>query len=575
MENKIKEYIAGLFKDAPPTAETEEMQSEILRNTLDRYHDFIVEGKKPEIAYKKAVDQIGDVEKLLERQEDIKERRSLHQFDKASVLKAKHRQGLLMGTAVFLYINCVTPALFLGGAAADFLPSALLFVMIAAATGLVVYNQNTKLPKYTGIVLEAEEKDGFRKKSALRAALGVMLCILAVVPVILMESGGTGLLLICVGLGVGLLVYNKNSAVYETELVSLVNDDYAAWETSQDAAHRKLRVCRCIIWLAAAAFYLASNLLIWAWGVTWLIFLVALALSHAAKGLILTKDKTMVIVWSIAGVALTLVLAGGIFIGSSLIDFDGVNLNAGTVSYDHEELYSVGGAELSEEINALEINWPDGSITAEAYDGDTVQISEDGSGSENAELRYYLDGGRLIVQYCKSNMGVSGDVPHQKNLNIKIPRKTAEKLREIDISSTSGVVNLRGLGAENLTVDNISGGIDLQDMNIKTTQINTVSSDCNFSGVCDNMSFDSTSGSLNMTCGAQPSVLYSSTMSGNVYLVLPAETAGFTATLSSLSTDFETDFFTSVSGDGYVYGDGSGDFSLDTVSGKFSVMQQK
>ena len=107
MEKRIKEHIEELFADIPLTEETEEIKKQTMRKALDCYHDAVVEGKKPETACKKAIDQIGDVKLLVEHQNSISQRRADSVFTKADIRKSKHKQGLLMGAAVFLYIICV------------------------------------------------------------------------------------------------------------------------------------------------------------------------------------------------------------------------------------------------------------------------------------------------------------------------------------------------------------------------------------------------------------------------------------------------------------------------------------
>lgn len=67
MREKLRNYVELLFAG---TTGTEEMQQEILQNTLDRYDDLIAQGKTPEEAYRQAVAGIGDIETLLGNQQE-------------------------------------------------------------------------------------------------------------------------------------------------------------------------------------------------------------------------------------------------------------------------------------------------------------------------------------------------------------------------------------------------------------------------------------------------------------------------------------------------------------------------
>lgn len=66
MEPKLRQYIEGLFAGAPNTKQACELKEEIIRNTIERYHDLIAEGKDSQQAYDLAVEGIGDINELLE-----------------------------------------------------------------------------------------------------------------------------------------------------------------------------------------------------------------------------------------------------------------------------------------------------------------------------------------------------------------------------------------------------------------------------------------------------------------------------------------------------------------------------
>jgi hypothetical protein len=582
MEEKIKEYINELFIKAPQTTEFWELKTEILRNTLDRYHDNIVDGKSPEIAYQKAIDQIGDLEELFTKQAEIIDVKTRNNFNKEDVIKAKHKQGFLAALAIFLYINCLVPLILLVNTSLQYLALALMFVMIAAATALLVYNNNTKLPKYMDIVLEDYEKERMKKAKALRTALGVAFCILSVVPLTLLDKPeiasdlGAGLMFIFIGLGVALFVYNGSSSIKFENRTLPLSKEYKKWEEGQSTERKKLRIWRCIIWLAAIGIYLVMNVLAWSWTVTWPIFLLALALSMLAKSLILkNNDKTGVILWSIVSILFLIFLIGSIILGMFTTNFTGFSLNLGTVNYENSDMYNVGETQIQDNIQELELNWRDGNLTVEVYDGDTLDISEEGANSEDAKLRYYIDGDKLIIQYCKAAMGLSSDVPHNKSLLIRIPAAKVAEMREIEIDSTSSEVSLLGLTVDKLDISNVSGDINVENCDVGSAEVDTVSADLGFSGKAGQIGFDSTSGNLIFNSNQQPEIVEASTVSGSVQMSLPANISGFTAILNSLSSNLETDFFTTVNNEQYVYGDGSSKFSLNTVSGKFSIMQIK
>ena len=62
MREQLEQYVKLLFAGTP---DSEDMQQEILQNTLDRYDDLLDHGKSPEAAYRLAIAGIGDISELL------------------------------------------------------------------------------------------------------------------------------------------------------------------------------------------------------------------------------------------------------------------------------------------------------------------------------------------------------------------------------------------------------------------------------------------------------------------------------------------------------------------------------
>lgn len=73
MKERIKAHINEMFRGAALTIANAELREEILNNTLDRYDDLLAEGENEEAAYQEAIGGIGDVSQLIEREEDIRQ----------------------------------------------------------------------------------------------------------------------------------------------------------------------------------------------------------------------------------------------------------------------------------------------------------------------------------------------------------------------------------------------------------------------------------------------------------------------------------------------------------------------
>lgn len=146
MENKLRAYMDDLFREVRPTRKSVELKEEILNNLIDKYHDLLGEGKTQEAAYNIAVASLGDMEELLAelRKEDFYP----HSTDPGELLRDRKKSAALTTAAVMMYILSLLPPILLDGTSyEDRLAPALMFIIIAAATGLLIYN-NMNRPRY-------------------------------------------------------------------------------------------------------------------------------------------------------------------------------------------------------------------------------------------------------------------------------------------------------------------------------------------------------------------------------------------------------------------------------------------
>lgn len=143
---RLRSHIDTLFGAMTQTVKVQEIKEEMLRNLTEKYYDLIAEGKDEETAYSIAVSSIGDISVLME------ENRPADSYDdmERRMQKYRARSAVLIAVAVMLYILCVIPPIiFSTNSYTDgmLIGPILMFVMIAVATGLIVFNAMTK-PKY-------------------------------------------------------------------------------------------------------------------------------------------------------------------------------------------------------------------------------------------------------------------------------------------------------------------------------------------------------------------------------------------------------------------------------------------
>lgn len=144
MEENIRRYVEELFVGTPPTKKAVELKEEMIQNLTEKYNDLISEGKTPEASYNIVIASIGDVSSLLK---DI-EKDATHP---TVIAAARQKSAMYTAIAIMLYILSVVPLIILGalfhGGPAAIIGVVIMFIFIAAATGLLIYNGMTK-PKY-------------------------------------------------------------------------------------------------------------------------------------------------------------------------------------------------------------------------------------------------------------------------------------------------------------------------------------------------------------------------------------------------------------------------------------------
>jgi len=147
MEGKLRSHVEELFAEATPTRKAVELKEEMIQNLTDKYHDLRNDGKTEEAAYNITIAGIGDISTLLaELEKDMANKENFNQ----EINTSQQKSAMLTAVAVMMCILSVLPLVMMAVlnfryASAIGLP--IMFVMIAFATGLLIYNSMTK-PKY-------------------------------------------------------------------------------------------------------------------------------------------------------------------------------------------------------------------------------------------------------------------------------------------------------------------------------------------------------------------------------------------------------------------------------------------
>lgn len=166
MRDQLIQYVRLLFAGTP---DSYDMQQEILQNTLDRYDDLIAQGKAPEAAYRLAISGIGDINEIIGSAQYEPSPAPAPVREQQDEPQDISKKKMMRAISIALYICCVIPVLVLGNFGSGVLGVCLMFVMIAAATVLMVLADSGKQ--------EEKEKEDAPKTElgkAVKSAWGIL-----------------------------------------------------------------------------------------------------------------------------------------------------------------------------------------------------------------------------------------------------------------------------------------------------------------------------------------------------------------------------------------------------------------
>lgn len=302
-----------------------------------------------------------------------------------------------------------------------------------------------------------------------------------------------------------------------------------------------------------------------------------------------------IIAWSVVVVALSVMLVLGI--NGSLWNHGWFSIGFNSsVNYKYADRYQAGGAEFKgDEVSDLEVNWIDGSVQIEVYDGDTVQFSETSNRNleEKEKLHYYNYKGRLIIQYQKAEKSFYslGGSNLNKQLTIKIPATTAMGSVEVDTISSDS--RIKGIAADKIEMDSTSGDCEVvssysKDFSFDSTSgsltakslivegeldTDTTSGNVKVEGSVQEANLDTVSGSMYIDSDICPDKVVTDSTSGDVILTIP-ENNGFTYRKDSVSGSLECEFQVTQREDKGTYKNGGALFSFDSVSGDMTIRKR-
>ena len=311
----IISYIDNLFRNYPDTPQVRRAREELLGIMEDKYHELKAEGKSENEAIGVVISEFGSMDEIAFELDLDKEPNTKQDFTKDArpqkhltleqaqdYIRSQKLFGIKIAAGVALCIcSPIGPCIMDSVHQLGLIPEAIaeaagasgLFLMVAAAVGIFITagmaNRRYEDYKKCGITLDfqakkylTEQYEAFSQNFGTRIAVGVILCIISVIPSICMEAvfesrrfewlrNLTGLtLLLFVAAGVVLFItegMQKNA--YE---IMLGKGEFAPERIIKKKGNKLTEVMAAIFWPLVTACYLVWSFTTQDWGFTWIIW---------------------------------------------------------------------------------------------------------------------------------------------------------------------------------------------------------------------------------------------------------------------------------------------------------------
>jgi len=226
------------------------------------------------------------------------------------------------------------------------------------------------------------------------------------------------------------------------------------------------------------------------------------------------------------------------------------------------------------QLRDIEIQWALGTITVQTGDVEQVTYQETPVSDSRYAMVTNISQDDLEIRFCQEefagfNFSLFGtDIDLSKDLTVTLPRDMALDSLEIDAAATE--VILKGLTVREVSLNTASGMCQMDDCSVIELDVNTASGNVRFSGSLEVLEFDAASAEFSGILTNTPRSLSIDSMSGDIDITLPAD-AGFTACMDALSSEFSSDFETTVRNGDYICGDGSCRIEFNGMSGDLII----
>ncbi len=318
----IRNYLETMFAKLPNSPQVLHAKDELWNMMEDKYNELIREGKSDNEAVAIVISEFGNLNELSEELGITGfmangapiTGRTLSLQETKDYIRSYKAHAFRIALGVLLCIASVIPTIIMSGSAfPELLGLMILFIMITCGVALFV-SSGMIISKWDYLEKETctidfgtaqyvhNEKENSRTSHAICNTIGVVLCIVSVLPAIILdemnfssswyENFGAAILLLLVSIAVFLFIISNMSQSCLDKLLKLndsqtVGGHYVPSQEGKEPSFKNpvINTIMSVYWPTATCLYLSWSFLTFDWHMTWIIWPIAGILSAAINNI--------------------------------------------------------------------------------------------------------------------------------------------------------------------------------------------------------------------------------------------------------------------------------------------------
>lgn len=291
----IEQHIDYMFRDLPETEEIKRIKNDLYLNGLDRFEELSNQGRTESEALGTIIVEMGELDVLLDEigydvERDLEDysMNSLEEAESYVHFNRKESNKIAFGVFLILVGAGLIPTLETFNAGGVGVVLLMLFIAIAVGTFIMSGMKQENIGKHVSdddqvYYMADDDYDQletqylmFKEKESYRIPVGVMLTILAAIPIIifsfmenefLIERYGILLLMIMIGIGVSQFIkYGMVNTAFEKAL------NIGEYSEEERRLQKKMEPIAGIYWISMTLIYLTWSFLTMNWHITWMVW---------------------------------------------------------------------------------------------------------------------------------------------------------------------------------------------------------------------------------------------------------------------------------------------------------------